>query len=277
MFFEALSNKGYVLNIMRKHKQAIEALDKAIQINPNNYWAWVGKGAAYSELGKLKDAVKSFNKAIEINPNDIAALHLKGIAFENFGEFEKALITFNQVIEINSSFAEAWCIKGSILKELKKFEEATNAFTEVIKIEPKDYRGWFIKGRALYSLGFFEETIQAYDKALSLNPDASEIKISKSWFLSTCPEKKFRNGTNAVEILQKIDDSKKHIYGVLAAAYAEIGDFPKAVYNQEKEFAFLKKNGKEKAIQRTDLKNRLELYKAKQVYRDNPVNFPSIK
>lgn len=143
----------------------------------------------------------------------------------------------------------------------------------MIKTEPKNGWGWSVKGHALYQMGFFEETAQAYEKALSLNPDWSEAKIGRAWFLSACPDKNFRNGTDASEILQKTGDPGRNIFGFLAAAYAEIGDFPKAVYNQEKEIAFLKRNGKDKAIRRTGLRNRLELYKTEQPYRNTPVSF----
>ena len=59
----------------------------------------------------------------------------------------------------------------------------------------------------------------------------------------------------------------------LAAAYAEVGDFKKAIRNQEKAIAFLKDHGKQKAVQRKNLNQDLDLYKKGLPCRDEPVNF----
>ncbi|HSU90528.1 MAG TPA: hypothetical protein VLI44_03700, partial [Sporolactobacillaceae bacterium] len=51
----------------------------------------------------------------------------------------------------------------------------------------------------------------------------------------------------------------------LAAAYAEAGDFPRAIMWQQRAIALMKSDTKE---QQQDSAKRLELYKAQQPYRD---------
>jgi tetratricopeptide (TPR) repeat protein len=200
----------------------------------------VGRAAVFSETGDLEKAVKSFEQAVSLNPDNIAAIHLKGMALENYGEFKRALIEFDRVIEIYPEFSEAWCIKGTTLKEMKLFSEAENAFRHVIKAQPSDARTWMIRGIAFAGIGNYENALVAYNKSLSLDPYSSETKIRKSLLLSTCPIEKYRNGQKALTLLKEIKESEPGIYGALASAYAELGNFPKAIQNQKLDIEYLK-------------------------------------
>ena len=51
---------------MGNYYEAIKAYDKVIEINPDDYYAWVGKGIAFCELGRLSEAKNAMDKAYEI-------------------------------------------------------------------------------------------------------------------------------------------------------------------------------------------------------------------
>lgn len=74
--------KGANLFGQGKYDEALQAFDKAIEINPQLAGAWTGKGYALIALGKYDEAVQAFDKAIEINPNDANALDDKNNALE---------------------------------------------------------------------------------------------------------------------------------------------------------------------------------------------------
>jgi tetratricopeptide (TPR) repeat protein len=46
--------------------EAIKAYERAIEIDSEDYYAWVGKGIAFCELGRLGEAKNSMDKAYEI-------------------------------------------------------------------------------------------------------------------------------------------------------------------------------------------------------------------
>ena len=51
--------KEYTLIALNKFNEAIEAYDKAIEIDPKNLEAWNNKGIALNELNKYDEAHKS--------------------------------------------------------------------------------------------------------------------------------------------------------------------------------------------------------------------------
>lgn len=52
-----------------REEEALNAFKKAIEIEPNAYEAWYGKGAVLNKLNKLQDALAAHEQAIKIEPN----------------------------------------------------------------------------------------------------------------------------------------------------------------------------------------------------------------
>ena len=75
--------------------------------------------------------------------------------------------------------------------------------------------------------------IADYNAALHLDPNNSCVLDSLAWLWSTCPDERFRDGTRAVQFAIRACELDRWQNGndlaVLAAAYAEAGDFDTAV------------------------------------------------
>jgi hypothetical protein len=87
--------------------------------------------------------------------------------------------------------------------------------------------------------------------------------------MSTCPDQKYRNGKEALTHANKACDLTSWQQGdfidTLAAAYAEAGNFPQAIMWQQHAISLMKSDSTE---QQQDSAKRIELYRAKQPYRD---------
>ena len=88
--------------------------------------------------------------------------------------------------------------------------------------------------------------------------------------LATCPSAAIRNGSEAIELAQKAvarSGGQDPIYlDTLAAAYAESGDFAKAVETAEQATALAYRQNKFTLVSR--LRSRISLYKARAPLRD---------
>ena len=131
----------------------------------------------------------------------------------------------------------------------------------------------FIRAKAnlMISTGQHSSAAELFEKILKKSPNDELILNNYSWLLSTSPMDSLRNGKRALELAEKacmISRYKKsYILSTLAAAYAELGDFDKAVEWSEK---CVKLAEKEEADRVDDLKKELEAYKNKQPYREIP-------
>lgn len=117
-----------------QYELALDAINKALAINPLYPEAWDNKGII---LGKfdLKASLNAFDKAIKINPNLSRAWNNKGIILSNYKMYDEALEAFERAVSIQSDFAEAWNNKGISLIKLNLPEKALEAFDMAIQIK----------------------------------------------------------------------------------------------------------------------------------------------
>jgi TPR repeat protein len=121
----------------------------------------------------------------------------------------------------------------------------------------------------------FEEAIQWYRKAAAQSRQlTAKIKSlnALALLLATCPQEKLRDGKAALELAQQaqhLDPQNVAALEALAAAYAQNGQFPEAVEQQEKWIKYLQaaasrdSSGVEAKLAKAS--KRLELYKNNQL------------
>ena len=63
-------NKGIAYDEEGESDKAIDALDKAIELDPEYVDAWILRGDIFSSDEKYDDAVEAYDEAIKLNPND---------------------------------------------------------------------------------------------------------------------------------------------------------------------------------------------------------------
>jgi len=115
------------------YQEALDLLNKALEINPDHVDALYNKGWALLALKKHEEAIVSFDKVLEINPNHSHALNMKGNVLLALDKPEEAIVSFDKAIEVNPNH--------NIAKRNKILAEQSLALT---KIDPTDYMfEWF--------------------------------------------------------------------------------------------------------------------------------------
>jgi len=91
---------------------------------------------------------------------------------------------------------------------------------------------------ALVQTGRLREAVAHYEQALKWRPAYNEAANNLAWLLATSGDNSLRNGARAVELARQADrDSggkNPVILGTLAAACAEMGNYPAAVAAAER-------------------------------------------
>ena len=73
---ETWRNRGITLLQAGRYEEALEAFNKAIDINPGNADAWRNKGTVLGRLGKDVSALGAITRAIELDPDSAASWHI---------------------------------------------------------------------------------------------------------------------------------------------------------------------------------------------------------
>jgi S1-C subfamily serine protease len=92
--------------------KAIQALTKAIQLNPRYYYSYYIRGEARRLIKDNPGSLSDFDKAININPKFARAYFLRGLLQEDFDDVNQALVDYSKAITADSKFAEAFQMRG---------------------------------------------------------------------------------------------------------------------------------------------------------------------
>src|SRR5690606_13965265 len=63
-----LMDKGYSLTELNRLEEAIEAYNRAIELQPQSAWAWARKGRTLRLLNRYEEALAAYDKALAIQP-----------------------------------------------------------------------------------------------------------------------------------------------------------------------------------------------------------------
>src|SRR5690606_24789492 len=88
------------------------------------------------EQGDLTKALLYLNKAYEMNPNDYDTNRLLGVATGISGNPQKALAYFLRAVELDPDNAGAWFNLGSAYGIMGNIEEANRAHAKAQSIDP---------------------------------------------------------------------------------------------------------------------------------------------
>jgi tetratricopeptide (TPR) repeat protein len=92
-------------------------------------YAWTNKGNALLAQGKYDEAIQAYDKAIELNQEAPDLWISKGHTFYRQGKYDKALDAYDRAIEL-IPFADYWYSKGIALKALGRAVDADAAFAK---------------------------------------------------------------------------------------------------------------------------------------------------
>jgi serine/threonine protein kinase len=152
-------------------EEAIEKLDKALELDENNIPALRAKGVCLNKLGKYEEALEYINKVIELDPTDVNALSHKIACYIQLHEYQKAEQFYSENFKQLSKFPDAIHHLGRSYQDLNLHEEAIEYFDEALKhnpIEPSQI--YNSKGISLRVLRQYNVAIGCFKKAIEFNP-----------------------------------------------------------------------------------------------------------
>ncbi|MEH2174668.1 tetratricopeptide repeat protein, partial [Nostoc sp.] len=174
----AYNNLGNALKEQKKLDAAVAAFQKAIQLNPNYANAYYNLGNALKEQKKLDAAVAAFQKAIQLNPNDADAYYNLGNALKEQKKLDAAVAVFQKAIQLNPNYTDAYTNLGIALSDQNKLDAAVAAFQKAIQLNPSYASVYNNLGIVLRLQRKLDAAIVAYQKALTLPEDNSGTPAS---------------------------------------------------------------------------------------------------
>lgn len=165
---------------------AIDDYNKAIELDPNNPFAFYNRGISYDRKGDFKQAIDSFSKAIEMDPQKADFYHNRGYAYRKIKMYNEAISDYATAVKIgeqneieesgNSSKGVSKLVRA--LHNLATIKEklggdhlgsALDNFNKAINYDPKYSPSYNGRGLVWDRLFNFEEAIKDFSQAIYLD------------------------------------------------------------------------------------------------------------
>jgi tetratricopeptide (TPR) repeat protein len=160
-----------------ENTKAIEALEKAIELDPDLGWAYYYRALAYRMINDYPKSIEYFTYAIQKDPQIIDAYRQRAEIYSLLDNYEQALIDYNRSIRLDPNNAWSYLKRGDFYRDNDKYNLAMKDYKKAMKLADRDITGndisdkWFAYGSigGLYEkLGNYRQAIKMYTKMIGL-------------------------------------------------------------------------------------------------------------
>jgi tetratricopeptide (TPR) repeat protein len=278
---------------------------RAVEADPSNATARGFHALSLSELGRDEEAIKEAERAIELKPSDSAG-HLQLAISVKRSDPERAIAEARRAIELGPEDSSAYQLLMSCLFESGRYNEVADLGRELLALTPYDatahtslasvlaangdlvsaarHLGYVMMLRPeleqahaqlrqiLLSMAKQPDGLQRLREIAANSPDSPRMLDELAWLLATYPDSKSRDGTAAVRLAEHACDLTERripaLLDTLAAAYAEAGDFPRAISVAEEALNDARSSGDNDAVKLSQ--NILASLRENVPYREEP-------
>ena len=215
---------------------------RALAVTTDNDVALTNLGTSLMDRGQLDDALSYFQKALAVRSHSehshynlsLALIHDSvGNVLARKGRLDDAIVHLRQAIGFRPDYPDAHYNLGTALFQKGDLDGAIAEWRTTLSIHPYDAGAHTSLGNALVQKGLLGEAVDHYEKALQSEPDSILPLNNLAWVMSTGPDDSLRNNEIAVKLATKANQLSKESNPVfirtLAAAYAQAGEFEKAI------------------------------------------------
>lgn len=198
------ANLGSILNIVKRHEDALKSYEKALAIDPDhpsalmNYAGTLlalnlpGKALpildrliakdpslsialhnrciALLDLGRHEDVIAATEKILSRDPRDADAWSQRGMAFAALHCYQEAKAAYRKSLDLKPRSAAVLNLLGDVNLNLNRPDEAATNYDEAIAADKSYAAAWFGRGKLLLAVGRYKDAADAFDRAYALQP-----------------------------------------------------------------------------------------------------------
>lgn len=187
-----IGNKGFCFLKLEKYKEAIDCLDQALKIFPNNYVNLSNKAFCLEKLGRKIDALDFYEKSLILQPSNDKYYDFQGsvdgyfelvyknntesdflMRVDNFYDLDEKGISFllwNKFLEEKEKNLQTLLQKAKNLFDQEKYSQAIDIFSICIEKNDKISYAWQFRGDCYWKIREFSKAIKDYLKSIELDP-----------------------------------------------------------------------------------------------------------
>lgn len=253
---------------IRDWNAAIKEFSEGLRLEPENAMLYEYRGSAFAAKGDWEEAIRDFTSAIQFSSANARAYFNRASVYRSSGNYELALADVNASLRFSRTNAWAYKLRAALRSFNGHYAQAVGDWNAGLKLDPNDANALACRGSDYAAIGEFRKSIQDYYRAVQLDDTCDLAYNNLAWLRATCVEPEFRDAKEAISAATRACELTKWMrwdwIDTLAAAYAEAGDFDKAIKYQNQAMAMNASGGSVD----DEASHRLSMYQQRRAYRE---------
>lgn len=206
--------------------EALDELDAAISINPNDAQWHAQRGHILDQLGRHDEAVRAYGDALAIEPGQLEVETLLSIDLIRTGWYEEAVRLLEGLARRYPEFEPAYCHRIAAYTRMGQHEDAEAMFYLAQQIDEDCPNCFHHMAESLACRGLFDRACYCWQRALEMEPDYPQARqrIAEAYRIQKDYEKAREFYLSAL----RRDAGNTDILAELGDLLIEMGDLPGA-------------------------------------------------
>jgi tetratricopeptide (TPR) repeat protein len=142
---------------IREKDPAVLALERQIDLGRGLY-----------EGNRISEAIEAFEKAVEMDPDSAQAYLWRGKALTRAGREEAALKDLETAVDLDRNYYEAHDSLGKLYLKQGRYTASIGCFSECIRLQPRNGLAYYNRGYGFYRRGDRQHALKDAEKACRL-------------------------------------------------------------------------------------------------------------
>jgi protein O-mannosyl-transferase len=180
-----------------------------------------------------RDSETLFKHALAVTTNNDVAENNLGIEYLRQGNVDGAISLLQGAVDLRPDNSPAHENLAKALLQKGNVADALIHYGKLLELQPDNIEVHNIVGTVLIQQGRIREGVEEWQKVLAIQSDNGNAMSNLAWVFATSPDDSLRDGATAVQLAtEALRISGRRIpiiFRTLAAAYAETGEFSRAI------------------------------------------------
>jgi len=269
--FVAVNNAAVLMVREKQFDEAARQVKKALLLHPSSAALYNRLATIYMDQGRTKEALRHLQTARGLRPDNLDVLANLAKLYSFQGKLDAAAECWLEFLRLKPGDPAACNNLAPVRMGQGHFADAEDLLHQSLRSDPENLLTRNNLASVEAMLGKYREALAEWSAVLDQDPQDQVALNGLAWVLATSPEASVRDGKKATalaELAVKLSERREpNALAALAAAYAETGQFARAVATTEEAIQLAHRQGS--LSFEAKLRSRLELYRRGVPFRDS--------
>jgi tetratricopeptide (TPR) repeat protein len=169
-----------VLDRLGRRRQALDVCQRALALAPQYAPYWHNLGCILDNLARLDEALEAYERALRLDGNVAATWADMAITLRKLRRLDEAEAACDRAIELDRGSSRTWTTLGDVFRDERRLDHALSAYEHALELAPGDGLAWHSYGAVLMQVKRYEQAAAAFDRALALSPRLASARRDRA-------------------------------------------------------------------------------------------------